>query len=313
MIEPDVLEPPVKPKRTKQRIGDTSRVEELSTVYVEARNIVPNNYNPNRQAAKEFELLIRSIRDDGFTDPIMLHETPNPAGQHPIVDGEHRWTALIVRAVLVERGHLYAKDEDGNLLPLDRDEIIEIRAQRQGHAERMGADCRIPAVLVTMSEEQAKVATLRHNRARGVEDSDKAARVVADLVPEHGAAAIGEALGMEVLDIEVLMDSMAFIEPGEIQEEDLDADYMAKLPEQAKADPHNRLQAARVKQDKVDRVAFEKDIAQTQRLSSLILAGPDAATALAVLGIGNHTAKIVQLCRWAIANGHAERPEGYDG
>lgn len=46
----------------------------------------PNNYNPNKVAPTELELLKISIKEDGWTQPIVI----NP--DKTIVDGFHRWT-----------------------------------------------------------------------------------------------------------------------------------------------------------------------------------------------------------------------------
>ena len=64
------------------------RLETLKIEYVPIDSIKPNSYNPNRQEEREFELLKRSITDDGFTQPIIVQRATNE-----IVDGEHRWRA----------------------------------------------------------------------------------------------------------------------------------------------------------------------------------------------------------------------------
>jgi len=46
----------------------------------------PNNYNPNKVAPTELKLLKISIKEDGWTQPIVI----NP--DLTIVDGFHRWT-----------------------------------------------------------------------------------------------------------------------------------------------------------------------------------------------------------------------------
>lgn len=57
-----------------------------SVKWINRNEIKPNNYNPNRVAPPELELLIISILEDGWTQPIVL----NP--DMTIVDGFHRWT-----------------------------------------------------------------------------------------------------------------------------------------------------------------------------------------------------------------------------
>lgn len=109
-------------------------LNKLAIEYVELGKVVPNNYNPNRQSEHEFNLLIKSMREDGFTQPIIV------AADYTIVDGEHRWRA----------------------------------------AQELGYDT-VPVVRVPMEAAQARIATLRHNRARGSEDIEMAVEVLRDL------------------------------------------------------------------------------------------------------------------------------------
>lgn len=107
----------------------------LLVTYEAIDSIKPNSYNPNRQSEHDHELLIKSMKEDGFTQPIVCLRSTRE-----IVDGEHRWRA----------------------------------AHKLGYTE-------IPVVFTDMTPEQARIATLRHNRARGSEDIDLAAQVLRDL------------------------------------------------------------------------------------------------------------------------------------
>jgi len=55
-------------------------------IWRDREELSPNNYNPNRVAPTELELLKISILEDGWTQPIVI----NP--DMTIVDGFHRWT-----------------------------------------------------------------------------------------------------------------------------------------------------------------------------------------------------------------------------
>lgn len=66
----------------------SKRLERLKVEYVAIDAIKPNSYNPNRQSPDDFELLMSSIREDGFTQPVVVQRQTNE-----IVDGEHRWRA----------------------------------------------------------------------------------------------------------------------------------------------------------------------------------------------------------------------------
>lgn len=111
------------------------RLKRLSVEYVGIDSVKPNTYNPNRQNAETLELLKRSIAEDGFTQPIIVHRDSKQ-----IVDGEHRW-----------------------------------RAAREMKMTQ------VPVVFVDMTDEQMRIATLRHNRARGSEDVDLSIEVLKDL------------------------------------------------------------------------------------------------------------------------------------
>ena len=113
-------------------------LESLDIQYINVNDIHPNEWNPNRQSEHDFELLLKSMREDGFTQPVVAIKTDE--GLIKIVDGEHRWRAA----------HTLGFDE-------------------------------IPVVITPMTEEQAKIATLRHNRARGSEDVDLTAELLRDL------------------------------------------------------------------------------------------------------------------------------------
>lgn len=60
---------------------------------VTAAKVVANDYNPNRVARAEMQLLIHSIEQDGFTQPVVTAYDPE-ADLYVVVDGFHRWTVL---------------------------------------------------------------------------------------------------------------------------------------------------------------------------------------------------------------------------
>lgn len=78
-----------KVKENKAVAALTQRLETLKVEQVPITSIEPNSYNPNRQSDHDFELLKRSIEEDGFTQPVIVQRSTNQ-----IVDGEHRWRAL---------------------------------------------------------------------------------------------------------------------------------------------------------------------------------------------------------------------------
>lgn len=64
------------------------QLKEYVVTYLPPENVFPNPWNPNRQTDDEFKLLVRSMREDGFTQPILVNKN-----DMVIVDGEHRWRA----------------------------------------------------------------------------------------------------------------------------------------------------------------------------------------------------------------------------
>lgn len=142
------------------------KLEVLVQEMVPIDSIQPNDYNPNRQNDHEFELLLSSIRSDGFTTPvIVLHDGT-------IVDGFHRWKA----------------------------------ARELGMTE-------VPVVRVNMDAAQARVATLRHNRARGEEDIELATAILRDLDALGMLDHAQEELLLDPVDLERLLGDVAVPEP----------------------------------------------------------------------------------------------------
>lgn len=137
-------------------------LERLEVKYVQTDSIQPNDYNPNRQSDHDFELLLRSMREDGFTQPVVVQRDTNT-----IVDGEHRWRA----------------------------------AHTLGFAE-------IPVVYVDMTPEQMRIATLRHNRARGSEDIELAAAVLRDLQKLGALDWAQDSLMLDDTELERLMEDI---------------------------------------------------------------------------------------------------------
>lgn len=76
---------------SKGRNAVAKKIETLKVLnieYVAPDSIYPNAYNPNRQTERDFELLLSSMTEDGFTQPILVDKRTKE-----IIDGEHRWRA----------------------------------------------------------------------------------------------------------------------------------------------------------------------------------------------------------------------------
>lgn len=146
-------------------------LEQLKIEYIPFDEITPNDYNPNRQSEHEFELLIKSMREDGFTQPILVMSEGKI-----IVDGEHRWRAAKA---------LYDLKTPGFTTGL------------------------IPVVFVNMTAAQMKIATLRHNRARGTEDVELTAQLLRDLEKLGALDWAQDSLLLDDTEINRLIDDMS--------------------------------------------------------------------------------------------------------
>jgi len=56
-------------------------------IWVVTRNVLANDYNPNKVAPPEMKLLERSIKADGFTQPIVVWKVDD---KYQVIDGFHR-------------------------------------------------------------------------------------------------------------------------------------------------------------------------------------------------------------------------------
>ena len=121
----------------------SSPVYDVKPVPIE--KIVPNTYNPNAVAPPELELLYDSIKEDGYTMPVVCYYSSKD-DLYVIVDGFHRYR------VMLDHKDIY--DREKGLLPVS---VIN-----KPLAQRMAS-------------------TVRHNRARGTHDVDLMGNIVREL------------------------------------------------------------------------------------------------------------------------------------
>jgi hypothetical protein len=67
---------------------------QLELINIKHSDIVPNDWNPNKQNERAFEAEIESITDNGFVQPVTVRKHPTMKGKYQIIDGYHRWLAL---------------------------------------------------------------------------------------------------------------------------------------------------------------------------------------------------------------------------
>lgn len=131
--------------------------------WVPAEEVVANDYNPNSVAPPEMKLLQLSIREDGYTQPIVAC---GENGHYEVVDGFHR------NRVGKECADI--RDRIKGYLP-----VTIINPDREDRADRMAS-------------------TIRHNRARGKHSVDGMSALVQDLSRRNWSEEkIARELGME--------------------------------------------------------------------------------------------------------------------
>lgn len=130
--------------------------------WIPSDQVVANEYNPNTVAPPEMRLLYRSIKEDGYTQPIVAFWDAETA-RYVIVDGFHR--------------HRVGK------------EYKDIRTRTQGY---------LPIVVIDKPIQDRMAATIRHNRARGQHSVEGMTQIVAELIQLGWMdAEIGQHLGMD--------------------------------------------------------------------------------------------------------------------
>ena len=114
--------------------------------WVLAENVVANDYNPNKVAPPEMELLEISIMNDGYTQPVVTF--PNN-GKIEVVDGFHRTRVSKESKIVRERVKGYTP-------------TVVIRKEQSDKNDRIAS-------------------TIRHNRARGKHQVDAMSEIILEL------------------------------------------------------------------------------------------------------------------------------------
>lgn len=128
-------------------------------------NVISNDYNPNKVAPPEMELLEVSIMNDGYTQPIVTWNNIEKE-KIEVIDGFHRNRVGKESKVVSKRIMGY--------LP-----IVDIRKEQSGKNDRIAS-------------------TIRHNRARGKHQVDAMSEIVIELKNRNWTnQRISKQLGMD--------------------------------------------------------------------------------------------------------------------
>ena len=112
---------------------------------VPVERIQANAYNPNSVAPPEMKLLYQSIKEDGYTMPIVCYHIPDD-DKYEIVDGFHRYRIMLEHKDIYER--------EGGCLPV---------------------------VVIDKDISNRMASTIRHNRARGSHSIELMVNIVTEL------------------------------------------------------------------------------------------------------------------------------------
>lgn len=127
-------------------------------------NVVANDYNPNKVAPPEMELLEVSIMNDGYTQPIVTWYNDDKE-KTEVIDGFHRNR--------VGKESVVVRDRVKGYLP-----VVDIRKEQSGKNDRIAS-------------------TIRHNRARGKHQVDAMSEIVIELKNRNWTnSRISKQLGM---------------------------------------------------------------------------------------------------------------------
>lgn len=137
-----------------------------NVIAVPVEKIQANSYNPNSVAPPEMKLLYQSIKEDGYTMPIVCYYLPE-SDKYEIVDGFHRYQVMLKHRDIYER-------EKGMM----------------------------PVVVIEKDISNRMASTIRHNRARGSHDIDLMVNIVSELTKSGmGDAWIMKHIGMDADEI----------------------------------------------------------------------------------------------------------------
>ncbi len=114
-------------------------------IAVPIEKVTPNTYNPNAVAPPEMRLLYDSIKEDGYTMPVVCYYAKDE-DRYIIVDGFHRYRVMLEHRDIYER--------EGGMLPVS---------------------------VIDKPIDHRMASTIRHNRARGSHDVDLMSNIVREL------------------------------------------------------------------------------------------------------------------------------------
>lgn len=130
---------------------------DLKVIDIPLADIQPNSWNPNRQNERQFAAEVESIRANGFISPIIVRKQGEG---FEIVDGEHRFRAM----------NILAEEND-----LSNKKLESFLSKKS-----------IPAVVLDISDSEAKKLTIIMNETRGKPNVAELSSLLSDLERDFG-------------------------------------------------------------------------------------------------------------------------------
>lgn len=250
----ETVESAERDRKARKKVEEHAKkaLDKLKVEYVPVEKVKPNDYNPNRQSDHDFEMLCRSMEEDGFTQPIIV------LPDYTIVDGEHRWRA-------------------GKTIGMKK----------------------IPVVKVDMTKEQARVSTIRHNKARGSHNIQLEAHVIKELRDLGATDWMKESLLMDDTDIHKMLDE---IPDADIPDFTIQRDTNGKVDIKAMQEKSDEMRKIQDEKRKQHADEHRKAMANDQRFFklNLIFDGDEGTTVKEALG-SNPGEQLLEFCRKEIA------------
>lgn len=146
--------------------------ETLDVEWVERESIEPNSWNPNYMPSQRYRQLVRSILDNGWTQPIVVRKSNGE-----IIDGEQRW------------------DVSGDARIHSVEELTPDGVPA-GH---------VPIFRTSVDELSAKLGTVLHNSATGTHDPDGVKTLVGSLDAADELDEAADHIGLNEVEIDILL------------------------------------------------------------------------------------------------------------
>lgn len=123
----------------------TQKSPVYQVIPVPIEKVKPNTYNPNTVAPPELKLLYDSIKEDGYTMPVVCYYDRR-SDTYIIVDGFHRYRIMLDYPDIYQR--------EGGMLPVS---------------------------VINKPLDHRMASTIRHNRARGTHNVDLMSNIIKEL------------------------------------------------------------------------------------------------------------------------------------